>query len=346
MKYLPQSLLIICFFISAQAQSATVTSLTNQTPINFGKIAPGNSTGNIASPCTATSAKILSGCTNGSIVISATNNHVNRAKPKEKDNGRKIKIFLTNSPTTLSSGTNSINSDTAIAAITIQTGCTQVSVGVLECKNPSDAVGNVKTWTIPILGNLNNISSTQASGNYSGNYSIVACSCCSDNGVPNLCATQGCPGIATEARCTEFGKSLSSNIPARIITPLSATETSALRFGGVAAGATSGTVNQSGAVTGGVTAIASTSSNPRSAGSYSVTGEPSTSYSFTFPATISLTSSGKPSMNVALSYASGDSGRSLNSSGSEVVNINGILTVGASQPSGVYSATYTINLNY
>ncbi len=344
-KYYFCPLLVIFCLLSLSARSATVNSLTNQTAINFGTIAPGTSTGTISSPCSPTNAKILNGCQNGVILISATNNHVARAKPKEKNNGRKIRIFLTNSPTSLTSGSNSINSASAIASIAAQSGCSQISAGILECTNPNNTVGNVKNWAIPILGNLRNISPTQASGNYSGNYSIVVCSCCSGNGIPNLCATAGCPGIATEDRCTEFGRALSSNIPARIATPLSAIEKSALSFGAIAAGATSGTVNQAGVTTGGVTAITS-SGNPRTAGSYEVTGEPSTSYSFVFPSTISLTSPGKPNMNVALSYASGNSNRSLNISGKETININGVLTVGASQPAGTYSATYTITLNY
>ncbi len=347
MKYFFRSLLIIFCLISIQGNSATVTEINNQTAINFGTIAPGNITGKIASPCTATNAKILTGCTNGVVTIKATNN-VAGPGPAKKNNGRKIKIFLT-SPTSLISGANSINSASAIATITTQTGCTQISAGVLECTNPISTVGNVATWTIPILGNLNNISSTQASGNYSGAYSIVACTCCSDNGVPTLCATAGCPGIATEDRCTKFGKTLSSTIPARIATQLNATQTSALRFGAIAAGTVAGTVNQAGTVTGGTggpTALATSVSNPRSAGIYDVTGEPSTAYSFTFPSSISLTLSGKPSMNVALSHASGGNNRSLDSAGKETVNINGVLSVGASQPSGTYSATYSITLSY
>ena len=116
MKYFLQLLFVVCCLISFEAQSATVTNITNPTPINFGTIAPGSTAGTITSPCTTTSVRILSGCTNGSVQITATNTAAG-AGPAKKDNGRKIKIFLTSSPTTLTSGSNSINSAAAIAAM-------------------------------------------------------------------------------------------------------------------------------------------------------------------------------------------------------------------------------------
>lgn len=346
MKYFLRSLLIIGFLISFEARSATVTALINSTPINFGTIAPGTSAGKIISCAPTVGVKILSGCRDGSVVISATNNNVVGSAPAEVTNGRKIRIFLI-SPTTLTSGSNSINSGAAIAAITIQTGCTQVSAGILECTNPISTVGNVKTWTIPILGNIKNISTTQASGNYSGNYSLIACSCCAKNGVPNLCATAGCPTTSTEARCTEIDKSktLSSTIPARIATPLSFSSGVDLNFGAIASGASAGTVNQAGTATGGVTALASSGTNPRNAGGYIVIGEPSVSYNFTFPTSVSLTGPGT-AMTATLSYATGGSSRIMPSFGNDSVTINGVLSVNANQVPGTYSATYAITINY
>ncbi len=332
MKYFLHSLLVICCLISFEAESARVNSITNSTPIDFGRISPGSATGSITSACIPTSVTIIGGCRNGSVSISATNTS---SRGLVTVNDRKIKIFLT-SPTTLTSGFfRSINSGAAIASIAAQTGCTLLSAGVLECTNPSAAVANLRNWTIPILGNLRNIATNQASGSYSSSYSVVACSC----------TVAGCPAATTDARCAQLG-TLSSTIPARIFTPLSALESSPLRFGAIAAGATSGSVNQNGVVSGGVVALPSNGSNPRNAGVYRVTGERSTSYSFTFPAIITLSNGVGANMIANLSYASGGATRTLSASGTETVNINGTLLVGANQVPGVYNATYTITLNY
>jgi hypothetical protein len=63
--------------------------------------------------------------------------------------------------------------------------------------------------------------------------------------------------------------------------------------------------------------------------------------------------SGDPSMNVALEFlsglipiSSGSSVRTLNGYGNDVIDIEGVLSVGANQSEGEYLGTYNITVDY
>jgi len=139
-----------------------------------------------------------------------------------------------------------------------------------------------------------------------------------------------------------FAISATSN--ARVVTPVAVSQTTALGFGSFASSALAGTINQSGVVSGGVTAVAGGSA--RSAGVFAVTGESSatTAYTFTFPATATITS-GVNNMTVALTLASGTTARTL-TTGADTVSINGTLTVAANQVAGAYTGTYSVTVAY
>ncbi|MFT7088170.1 MAG: hypothetical protein ACJAZX_001625 [Rickettsiales bacterium] len=51
-------------------------------------------------------------------------------------------------------------------------------------------------------------------------------------------------------------------------------------------------------------------------------------------------------MSSALEFSAGLGSRTLDSSGKNIVDINGILTIGASQPPEDYSGSYLMTLNY
>ena len=132
---------------------------------------------------------------------------------------------------------------------------------------------------------------------------------------------------------------------ARVVTPISVTAGTALEFGSFASSASTGTITQAGVVTGGVTAV--TGGATRAAGTFTVNGEAvnGTSYTFTLPATATLTS-GANNMTATLSLAAGTASRTLNASGVDAVSVNGSLAVAASQAAGAYTGTYTVTVNY
>jgi hypothetical protein len=134
------------------------------------------------------------------------------------------------------------------------------------------------------------------------------------------------------------------NASATVVTAIAVSETTAMQFGLFSASGSTGTINQAGTATGGVTAIAS--GVTRSAGIFAVTGTGNASYTFTLPSTATLTRSGESeTMTADLSFNSGNGTRSL-TSGSENVTINGSLTVAANQIAGVYNGTYTVTVAY
>ena len=137
---------------------------------------------------------------------------------------------------------------------------------------------------------------------------------------------------------------LSANASATVVAAMSISESTAMQFGYFSSAGSAGTITQAGAVTGGVTAVAS--GVTRSGGIFEVSGTGNASYTLTLPATTSLTrSGGSETMDVTLTFASGTSARSL-TSGTENVTINGSLTVSASQLAGSYTGTYLMSVAY
>ena len=342
MKNFLWSLLAIFLLISYESRAATVTSSSQTTAINFGKVAPGTSVGTVTAAGVVTGGvKKLGGNVNGSFSINATNTST-------ATSGLRIIIFLSPRPTSMTGTPGGTLTLAPTITSPLPSGCTQVAVNTrLQCTNPTTTNGNVKNWVIPFYATASAIATTQTVGNYvSGSYSIVACSCCSAIGTPALCTSAGCPTLVSDYRCTTagLGRTLTGTIPLRIITALSITAGTNLAFGTVAASGTAGTITQAGAVTGGVTAISST----RSAGTFTVSGETNGTpipYTFTLPATTSLTGPGT-AMVATLSYSSGSGARTLSAGGTDTVTINGRLAIGANQTLGTYTGTYNVTVNY
>ena len=103
------------------------------------------------------------------------------------------------------------------------------------------------------------------------------------------------------------------------------------------------TVAADGTLAGGL-AVPSGSSG--SAASFTVTGS-EYNYSATVPASISLASSGLPSMNLDLTVVGGAANRTgLVGDSTDDLVITGDLTVGANQPIGSYSGTINVSVAY
>jgi Mat/Ecp fimbriae major subunit len=150
-------------------------------------------------------------------------------------------------------------------------------------------------------------------------------------------------GFSANALAANSNGDISANV---VGIPLGISQTTALIIGNFSSGAASGTIDQSGAVTGGV--IAASGGPTRSAGVFTVTGSGNSNYSFTLPATATISSGGN-NMTTTLTFASsGTSGtvvRAL-SSGTENVTINGSLAVPANQALGAYTGTYNVTVTY
>jgi hypothetical protein len=141
---------------------------------------------------------------------------------------------------------------------------------------------------------------------------------------------------------------------AKIVTPLSITETSSLHFGTMAVLAgTPGTcvLSTQGArtQTGGVNLSIQAPSASNAA--YNVAGAVNTTYAITLPATITVTS-GAESMTInsilARTVSAGVDGLTgtLSASGSDSFTVGGTLNVSAGQVTGVYNGTFDVTVAY
>ena len=159
-------------FFSKSAFCATVSSITQDTAIRFGTIDA--LSGGTINNCVASGPKILSGsgCTAATFSVTGTDN--------AGANSTTFKIFITSpDPNLTSSGNN--------AAVQFSLS----SSSVVDSQTYDFASGSgLKSLSITLYGNLS-VSFGQAAGNYSGNYSVVACSCDND----------GCPSSASDPKC-------------------------------------------------------------------------------------------------------------------------------------------------
>jgi hypothetical protein len=150
-------------------------------------------------------------------------------------------------------------------------------------------------------------------------------------GLSVLCA----PALA------QFTANGNVNSSASVVRILSVASTSELSFGTFAAGGTAGTVVMSAtgnrSATGGVTLVSTAGG---SQGTVTLSGTPATSYTVSFPGSVTLTAtSGGATMNL------GSQG-SLNSAGSGSFGVGGTLSVSANQPIATYAGSFTVTLSY
>jgi hypothetical protein len=124
------------------------------------------------------------------------------------------------------------------------------------------------------------------------------------------------------------------------------TGTQTLSFGRFVAGSGTVIISPTGAraTTGSVIPL---SSDPGQAAQFLVTGDPSASYSITLPAdgTVQL-SNGSATMPVSGFTSSPASSSALPGGGSQILNVGATLEVGSGTPTGSYSGSFTLVVEY
>lgn len=158
-----------------------------------------------------------------------------------------------------------------------------------------------------------------------------------------LAAAASAPSFAADATAT-----------ANVMVPVTIAKVTDLAFGKFVAGAAGGTVtldttglrDKSGDVilAGGTTGIAT----------FTVTGEPSTGYAITLPATTSLTGSGGGTMVLTLGSDTNAGGAvtgnattgTLSGAGTQTLYVGGSLAVAGGQTPGAYTGTFAATVAY
>ena len=143
---------------------------------------------------------------------------------------------------------------------------------------------------------------------------------------------------------------------ATVVQPLTITKTLDLNFGKFMSGAAAaaGTVivatDNAQSVTGGVTTSAALGASAKAA-TFTVTGEPLSTYAITYPAQTDLAGPGDPmtigdfTNAVDVGSVAGGVG-TFTVAGSHVLSVGATLTVGANQTPGVYAGTLDVAVNY
>ena len=146
-----------------------------------------------------------------------------------------------------------------------------------------------------------------------------------------------------------FGQvSVSANATATIITPISITNSTDLRFGNVAANPTlTGTVviTPAGLRSAGGGATLPVITGTFGVATFTVTGEGTSTYAITLPGTVTLTGTPGGTMTVD-NFASTPSGTGTLAAGTQNVTVGGTLNVGAAQAAGSYTGTFSVTVNY
>ncbi len=152
---------------------------------------------------------------------------------------------------------------------------------------------------------------------------------------------------ATLVRQTAQAASTSADATATIVSTIGISKTNDLRFGNVAAGSSIGTVVQSPTgtrtKTGGVTLSNVNAGGPAS---FTVSGDGSASFAITLPGSaVTLSDGGTNTMTVD-TFTSNPSGSGTLSGGSQSVAVGATLHVGANQPAGAYTGTFSVSVDY
>ena len=86
---------------------------------------------------------------------------------------------------------------------------------------------------------------------------------------------------------------------------------------------------------------------PGDSAGWSVTGVPNSPYAITLPSSPAVVTSGTNSMNVDTFTRTGGTGQVfLDAAGKSAFKVGATLHVGANQPAGVYTGTYTVTVAY
>lgn len=144
------------------------------------------------------------------------------------------------------------------------------------------------------------------------------------------------------------GATASSNANARIISPISITNTAPLEFGNIAAGTLASVVRVTPAgvrsLVSGNAVLTGGGATP-GASAFSVAGEPNRTYDITLPASITIVS-GANNMTVDTFTSNPTPTGTLSGAGAQTLDVGADLHVGASQASGDYTGTFDVTVIY
>lgn len=154
--------------------------------------------------------------------------------------------------------------------------------------------------------------------------------------------------LSADRASAQFNQATTSaNASASIVTAISLAKTADLAFGDAVAGGTAGTVvvTPAGArsATGGTTLG---SSSGVSAASFTVTGDPSSTYSITLPGSTTLTFAVINTMTANTFTSNPSSTGTLSAGGSQTLTVGATLNVGASQAAGTYTGSFNVTVAY
>lgn len=173
----------------------------------------------------------------------------------------------------------------------------------------------------------------------------------------NVLVAAGCAALVFAAGIgTGHAATAQTATTATVVQPITITKTLDLNFGKFMSGAAAaaGTVvvgtNNAQSATGGVTTSAALGASARAA-TFTVTGEPLSTYALTYPAQTNLAGPGTD-MTIGSFTQAVDVGTliagvgTFTAAGSQVLSVGATLTVGANQTSGNYTGTLDVAVNY
>jgi hypothetical protein len=139
-----------------------------------------------------------------------------------------------------------------------------------------------------------------------------------------------------------------SNASATVMTPISISNTAALRFGKFSA-LTGGTVVVSAAGARSATgAVVLSTTDAGGAASFAVSGDANATYAITLPNSATITHSVDNTQTMAIgTFTSNPSGTgTLSAGGAQTLTVGATLTVGNAQTTGSYSGTFDVSVEY
>jgi hypothetical protein len=143
-----------------------------------------------------------------------------------------------------------------------------------------------------------------------------------------------------------FAATATSDVSASIVPAITITKNTDMEFADVVASGSAGTVVLSTAgarsVTGGATLGNGTGA---AAAAFTVSGDPSSTYSISLPASATITSA--PNTMTVNTFTSSPSGTgTLSVGGTQALSVGATLQVGASQAQGTYTGTFDVTVAY
>ena len=152
-------------------------------------------------------------------------------------------------------------------------------------------------------------------------------------------------GLAAGLSGQAFAADVSADAGAKIIAPLQISNSTALYFGTIAPSLTSAdevVVTPAGAKSCGAELTCLT--DDHTAAAFNVSGETDASYTIELPRSINITNGAGGSMVVDSFTGSKSNGTLV--SGADSFSVGGTLAVSANQPSGEYTGTFTVSVEY